>query len=119
MAIIWNMSHTTYFEYKAGTKLIYFIFPEFYHGMVRDGVPIFLETEGPLWMEKQPPISDPHIQARVREKIEKVIDQRYLFLSRMHPKSYIHYFGIPKGDDNIQIVYDGTASGLNDAMWAP
>jgi len=34
-------------------------------------------------------------------------------------KAYIRFFGVPKGDSNVWIVYDGTKSGLNDALWAP
>jgi hypothetical protein len=34
-------------------------------------------------------------------------------------KSLTKYFAVPKGLDYIRIVYDGTASGLNEAVWAP
>jgi len=29
------------------------------------------------------------------------------------------FFAVPKGDSDIRMVYDGTKSGLSDAMWAP
>jgi hypothetical protein len=29
------------------------------------------------------------------------------------------FFAVPKTDDNKKMVYDGTRSGLNDAMWSP
>jgi hypothetical protein len=28
-------------------------------------------------------------------------------------------FDVPKGDTDIRMVYDGTSSGLNEALWAP
>ena len=28
-------------------------------------------------------------------------------------------FYVPKGEDDIRIVFNGTSSGLNDALWAP
>ena len=28
-------------------------------------------------------------------------------------------FDVPKGEDDIRMVYDGSKSGLNDALWAP
>jgi hypothetical protein len=34
-------------------------------------------------------------------------------------KSLIKYFAVPKGLSDIRIVYDATASGLNEAVWAP
>jgi hypothetical protein len=29
------------------------------------------------------------------------------------------FFEVAKGDDDVCMVYDGTASGLNDVLWAP
>ena len=29
------------------------------------------------------------------------------------------FFDVPKGKDDIRMVYDGTVSGLNRALWAP
>jgi hypothetical protein len=34
-------------------------------------------------------------------------------------KSLIFFFDIPKGLDDIRVVYDGTRSGLNAALRAP
>jgi hypothetical protein len=34
-------------------------------------------------------------------------------------KSIIRYFAVPKGEEDIRIVYDTTASSLNDCVWAP
>jgi hypothetical protein len=30
-----------------------------------------------------------------------------------------HYFSVPKGLDDIRMVYNGTSCGLNDVLWAP
>jgi hypothetical protein len=29
------------------------------------------------------------------------------------------FFSVPKGDDNVRMVYNGSESGLNDAIWVP
>jgi hypothetical protein len=89
--------------------------------MARDGVPIFFETAGPSKMQRQPEFKDPEVRARVKPKIEKVMQRRYLarVSSGLKLKSLIKYFAVPKGLDDIRIVYDATASGLNDAVWAP
>ena len=34
-------------------------------------------------------------------------------------KSLIKYFAVPKGDDDIRIVYDATANKLNECVWVP
>ena len=33
--------------------------------------------------------------------------------------SLIHYFDVEKGLEDIRMVYNGTGSGLNEAVWAP
>jgi hypothetical protein len=49
------------------------------------------------------------MRAKVMGKIKKVIKRQYLT------------FAIPKGEDNIRMVYDATANklNLNDTVWAP
>jgi len=34
-------------------------------------------------------------------------------------QSLIGFFSVPKGDSDVQVVFDGTRSGLNEALWAP
>ena len=79
-----------------------------------------VESPRPTSKEAQPPISE-LMRSRVREKIEKVIHRCYMVCDDTHLKSYIRYFGVPKGDDDIRLVYDGTTSGLNlnDSLWVP
>ena len=33
-------------------------------------------------------------------------------------KSYIDYFGVPKGEDDVRVVFNGTSCGINDAVQA-
>ena len=116
--IIWHATHTNWFEYNAGSRLVHFRWPRRYRKFAKTGVPVWFESPGPTSKEPQPPISEP-TRSRVREKIEKVVHRRYMVCDDMKLKSYIRYFGVPKGDDDIRLVYDGTASGLNDSLWVP
>jgi hypothetical protein len=34
-------------------------------------------------------------------------------------KSLIKYFAVPKGKDNMRLVYDATANKLNECVWVP
>lgn len=34
-------------------------------------------------------------------------------------ESLAHFFAVPKGEADIHIVYDATASDLNGVLWAP
>ena len=89
--------------------------------MALDGVPVFFERPGPSVMQPQPEFKDPTIRDRVWPKVEKVMKRRYIvrLTTGVDLKSLIKYFAVPKGLDDIRIVYDGTASGLNEAVWAP
>jgi hypothetical protein len=50
-------------------------------------------------------------------KLGKVLQQGYISYGLV--VSLTSYFAIPKGELDICLVYDGTLSGLNDALWAP
>lgn len=117
--IIWHATHTNWFEYKAGSRVIHFRFPLRYRKIARDGVPVFFEEEGPTSMEPQPPIYDKEKRRKIREKIDKVMHRRYMLCTGVDIKSLIRYFGVPKGESDIRIVYDGTANHLNSKIWVP
>jgi len=41
------------------------------------------------------------------------------YLVKRTVQSLVSYFTVPKGEDNVLIVIDGTKSGLNQALWSP
>ncbi len=51
------------------------------------------------------------------EKLGKVRERGYVTSGGVH--SPTSFFAVPKGTDDVQMVYDGTKSGLNDAIWVP
>ena len=55
---------------------------------------------------------------QVKKKLNKVKDREYVRMG-VDVKSLTHYFSVPKGTDDIRMVYDASRSGLNDAVWAP
>eukprot|EP00978_Attheya_sp_CCMP212_P027155 scaffold90616_cov31-Attheya_sp.AAC.2 len=63
--------------------------------------------------------ADQDMISKMREKIQKVITQKYVDVSEEEILAFIQYFGVKKGADNIRMVYDGTKSGLNDCLFAP
>jgi hypothetical protein len=40
-------------------------------------------------------------------------------LARGEVRSLTSFFTVPKGDEDVRIVYNGTKSGLNGQLWAP
>ena len=57
------------------------------------------------------------MQALMHSKLKKVWEQRYNAPGFI--KSLTWLFTVPKGKDNIWMVYNGSKSGLNDVLWAP
>jgi hypothetical protein len=53
----------------------------------------------------------------MKKKLEKVRWLGYIYPGQVD--SLTSYFSVSKGDTDIRMVYDGTKSGLNDALWAP
>jgi hypothetical protein len=54
-----------------------------------------------------------------KAKILKVVQRRYLRTTGFKVKSLIKYFAVPKGDEDIRLVYDAMANHLNKCMWVP
>lgn len=59
------------------------------------------------------------MRAKAKEKIFKVVKRRYLLMTGIKVKSLIKYFAVPKGEDNICLVYNATSNKLNDCVWMP
>ena len=68
----------------------------------------------------QPPYEDKEIRQKVKEKIQRVIDNGYIKLQDIEEvKSLMYYFYVPKGEDDIRMVYNGSKSVLNKSLFAP
>jgi hypothetical protein len=117
--MLWHLTHTSWFEFNAGSRLVHFRFPERYRKEARDGVKTFFERPVPTTRKSQPIIEDEKIRVKMKEKIGKVLKRRYLPPSDSLVKSYIKYFAVPKGEDDIRMMYDATANKLNEVVWVP
>jgi hypothetical protein len=53
----------------------------------------------------------------VKRKLSKIRERAYLVAAFV--VSFVSFFHVPKGENDIRMVYDGTKCGLNDAMWVP
>ena len=84
---------------------------------MRDGTPLFVKGPLPSFKRPQKMPKDPSIASRIMDKVNKVRLRLYIAVGLV--LSLTAYFHVPKGDDDIRMVYDLTASGLNEALWAP
>jgi hypothetical protein len=86
--------------------------------MARDGVEVFFKHPGPTTREAQLSVTDPKVRDMIKDKILKVVKRRYL-VSGVKIKSLIKYLAVPKGEDDIRLMYDATANQLNECVWVP
>ena len=101
-------------------KIFFWRWPKWYQEIARQGHP-------PMFVGPQPTAKVPHqsfddkeIRLKVKEKIQRVINYGYIELRDIEEvKSLMYYFNVPKGEDDIRMVYDGSKSGLNKSVFAP
>ena len=56
----------------------------------------------------------------MKAKLQRVIDKGYVELVDIeYMESLMYMFHVPKGEKDIQMVYDSTKSGLNTTLYAP
>jgi hypothetical protein len=81
----------------------------------RFGFPICVKGDLPRWTKPQRPPAPDKIDL-VAAKLLKVLSRGYI--AKGVVLSLVNVFDVPKGLD-VRLVYDGSASGLNSALWAP
>jgi hypothetical protein len=121
-SMLWHLGHTSWFEFHAGSHLVHFRFLARYRREARDGVRAFFAKPDPTMWCAQPIIKDCDIRAKIKDKIDKVMRWRYLLpagMPGMFVKLFIKYFALPKGEDDIRMVYNATVNKLNKAVWLP
>jgi hypothetical protein len=71
----------------------------------------------PNFQKKQAKAKLAQDQKKISEKVDQVRVRNYIECGEV--QSLTHMFHVPKGADDIQMVYNGTSSGLNAVLWAP
>jgi hypothetical protein len=85
--------------------------------VIRDGLPVHFWSEKPTYRKPQRDEKDCAIKARMRKKLKAVRERRYIRAGFV--RLLTSYLSLPKGEDDIRMVYNGTESGLNDSIWVP
>lgn len=83
----------------------------------RDGAKVHIKGPLPRCRDKQSVPKDNMVKEKMLEKLRDVRSKGYI--TKGEVKSLTSFFAVPKSDDDIRMVYNGTSSGLNDAVWAP
>jgi len=115
--VIIRVTTSTWFEWTGGSTLIFWRWPCFANE-ARDGFNIFkrnLRSTNKFLISK--PLPDLSLRSSYLDKIRRILATGYLETGCV--RWDIRFFPVPKGEDDIRIVYDGTSSGVNEAVWAP
>ena len=111
-------ANSSWWNWDAGSTLFFWRWPKWTKRSVRDGVELFIDWSNmpKYWKRQQWPEED-HAIKKLRSKLSNVRMKKYIQPGFV--KSLTSYFAVPKAETDVRVVYDGTACGLNDALWAP
>ena len=107
----------SFWEWDEGSYPFFWRWPKGVRLDMRDGTILWKTGPLPTSVDRQMVSSDKTTAARVEEKIDKVRSKDYIGPGWI--VSITHFFDVPKGEDDIRIVYDLTRSGLNGVLWVP
>lgn len=109
----------TWWLWDAGSAPFYWRWPLEFLAEICDGLaPRFLANSPlPSYRRAQKLPHDPKIVSLIRDKMVKIVKRGYL--EKGPVSSLLNYFAVPKGDNDVRMVFDGTKSGLNGALFAP
>jgi hypothetical protein len=111
-------ANSTWWNWDAGSTLFFWRWPKWSKSSVRDGIKLFVDWDRmpSFWQRQQWPV-DELSRAKLKKKLTNVRNKQYVQPGFV--KSLTSYFAVPKAKTDIRVVYDATACGLNDALWAP
>jgi hypothetical protein len=108
----------TFWEWDNGSTLFFWRWPAEYRRAMRDGFEVcFRDSDLPKHWGRQSWPVEAKAKDQLKEKLLKVIKKGYIRKGQVH--SLTGFFAVPKGTEDIRVVYDATKSGLNAAIWSP
>jgi hypothetical protein len=110
-------ANSTWWSWDDGSRPFFWRWPEEYVSQVRDGVNVWFDGSVSHFTRKQKGTLNTTRSEMIRTKLDTIRDKGYVEDGQI--LSLMSYFDVPKGEDDVRMVYDGTASGLNGTLWAP
>ena len=109
--------HATWWAWDHGSRPFFWRWPKDYQAKIQYGVPVWFKSEVKRWTCKQKRVPSGIVASLIRDKLNNIRTKGYVEKGEIC--SLMSYFNVPKGKDDIRMVYDGTKSGLNESLWAP
>jgi hypothetical protein len=112
-----RLSNADWWDWSHGSRPVHWKWPTWYQEIIRDGLPIWFISAPKQWRRPQPAGKNSTEHELVKSKLDKFRNSRYVVPGQVD--SLTSFFAVPKGEDDIRMVFDGTKSGLNDSIWVP
>lgn len=108
---------TSWWGWDSGSRPFHWRWPSFYQEVIRDGLKVHFQGTPPKYRKQQRDMSDKGMKLQVIKKLLKARQRGYIAPGMVD--SLTAFFAVPKGEDDIRLVYDGSVSGLNMSIWVP
>ena len=114
---IQRTTEADWWEWRGGSSLLFWRWPSYARSLALHGHPPWFISNPPQYKVPQRPEPDPVQCEKIRSKLDAPISKRYITAGTVC--SLTSYFSVPKGESDLQLVYDATKSGLNSSLWMP
>jgi hypothetical protein len=78
---------------------------------------VYFQHQPPHYRQAKRDVSNKAVKAKIIAKLAKVRKKGYIAPGLV--ESLTAFFGVPKGEDDIRLVYAGSVGGLNLTIWVP
>jgi hypothetical protein len=116
-ACVWHAMGAFWWEWSLGSRPFFWRWSPYLRQAARDGFPVYISSALPKYTRPQPWERDPEVRKKVASKLSVVRERCYVRKGEV--SSLTSFFSVPKGDQDIRLVYDASKSGLNLSLWAP
>ena len=114
---ITRFGKSTWWDWSGGSTLHFWRWHKQAMGIARDGIPMRRTNKLSPYLQKQRWPKSPTEKEQMIQKLRKVMERGYIRPGKV--KSLTGFFPVPKGKEDIRMVYDATKCGLNATLWAP
>jgi hypothetical protein len=114
---LYKAAQATWWEWPGGSTPFFWRWPPYALEVVRDSHPPWFRAEPPRYVKPQRREKDAAVHKAMETKLRGMQAKGYIAEGKV--VSLTSYFAVPKGENDIRMVYDATASGLNECLWSP
>lgn len=111
-------TEASWWNWDGGSTMFFWRWASPFQKKVRDGTPLFIyHHKLPSNTSRQQDHPEPARQEQLKKKVNGLRTKRYLDPGFVI--SILNFFGVPKGEADVRMVFDATKCELNAALWTP